>query len=572
MNNNKKNVIGFTIASIIFLAIYVWILWLLKVTFSINNAVSWLELIICFLSICLISTFFNFNILKKITGTLTILSICILILGAFFSSDIFHAKSRYDFVANMVTVIEDSDEISAFPNLLGNNNDTSNLPLIGEPEAIKRAETEMGKIPALGSQFQINSSEITSQNINDSLMYVVPLEPKNMFKWDSETGNYGYFIIDRNNQKTNFVETSLKTVECAPFGDNTERIIYNYLRSIHQNGRITELSPEVDEEGNFHYVATVYTTSGIEGLDKVIGIVDVNAITKECQYYSLKDVPDYVDRVYPEDFFTQYLKYYGSYKKGWWNSIIGQKEVLEQTDDYDIIYIDGVCYYYTGYTSTGKGESSNGIMLMNCRTGEIEYHITYGISEEKAQGVAEGRVQEKGYKASYPLLLNISGEETYFMLMRDENENLCGYAFVNYKDYTKAAVGDTLLATQELYIKSCLDSKSSSTLNNDSLAISKGTISSIASEVKDGNTIYYVRVNGEEQIFSFYSEIAPEIVFAKEGNNIEIEYIPSDTNVISAVTVKLDLTVPIGEYSITETETPEEYTITEETSILDDSE
>lgn len=548
----KYDIVKFITTNIVLLAIEVFVWWLIKEPLRICSAISWIEIIVALGIFTITAIVFDMDILEKIGIFMTGISFAILLLGLIFSADIFHAKSRYDFVAEKVTVIEDTEGKSAFPDLLGENNDTSNLPLIGEPEAIKKAETEMGKIPSLGSQFQLNSEEITSQNINNSLMYVIPLEPKSMFKWDSNVGNHGYFIIDRNNLKTTFVEDSLFTVTEAPFGDNTKRVIYKYLNSINQKGRITELSPEVDEDGNFHYVATVYITSGIEGLDKVIGVVDVNAITKECQYYSLKEIPDYIDRVYPESFFTKYLKYYGEYKNGWWNSIIGQKGVLTQTSDYDIIYIDGICYYYTGYTSTGKGESSNGIMLMNCRTGEIEYHITYGISEEKAQGIAEGRVQEKGYTASYPLLLNINGEETYFMIMRDNSENLCGYAFVNYKDYTKSAVGDTLLATQELYVKSCIGDKSSSSLNNDSLSTEKGTISSIASEVKDGNTIYYVRVNEDDQIFSFYSEIAPEIVFAKEGDNIKIEYIPSDTKVISAVTVKVDLTVPIGEYTITE--------------------
>lgn len=453
------------------------------------------------------------------------------------STDLFHSIDRYQYVKNMVTVIEQTDEVSAFPNLLGENNDTSNLPLIGTPEAIKRAETEMGKKPALGSQFEIKESEITSQNINGSLMYVVPLEPKSWVKWDS-SGNRGYFIIDRNNGNTTYCENSLYTTEKAPFGSNAKRILNSFMKNNGINGKVTEISPEVDDEGNFFYVATVYNSTGIEGLDKVMGVIELNPYNTSCKYYPLGDIPSYIDRVFPEKLFTQYLKYYGKYAGGFWNSVIGQKNVQEPTSDFDVIYIDGVCYYYTGFTATGKGESSNGIMMMNCRTGEITYYVTYGISEARAMGVAEGRVQEKGYKAAYPLLLMVGNEETYLMIMRDANKNLVGYSFVNYKDYTKASVSEDLLSAQAEYIKACATVNSASSLNNDILKSTQGVILDIVTEVVDGSTMYYVILDSQPmKVFMFRSTLWIDILFAEDGDKLQIEYIDSDDRVISAVTV-----------------------------------
>lgn len=532
-----------TVLSIIAVALNVYAWWLIKSPFCINSSTTWLERFVLFLCLGIIWMYCS-DSSSRISLTISILSfgvsivlIVVLLLGLFISSNIFTSKERYQLVSEMVEIIEETDEGSPFPNLLGSNNDTSNLPLIGLPEAIKNSETQMGKQPALGSQFELLEAEVTSQSINNSLNYVVPLEPKEFWKWDGN--NHGYFIIDRNNGKTTFEETGLSITEHAPFGSNAKRVIYKYMRRNGISGRITELSPEIDDEGNFKYVATVYKTKGIEGFKTVTGVVELDAVSGSCQYYGLDEIPEYVDRVFPEEFFFDYIKYYGKYKRGWFNSWTSQKEVLEPTSGSDIVYIDGTCWYYTGYTSAGKGESSNGIMMMNCRTGEIKYYITYGISESKAMGVAEGRVQEKGYKASYPLLLMIGGQESYFMLMRDESNNLCGYAFVNYKDYSKAAVADTLALAQEQYIKNCGINTNADILDNLDLSNGKAAITDIGSEVKDGETIWYIKMNGNEHIFAFSSDLEPEIVFAEVGDIVKVTYVEAETKVVSAITIEM---------------------------------
>jgi len=531
-----------TVAVLTLVQAFFW--WLIKHPFSIHNQTTYWEIIVWFFLAIGAGLFWGDQegeygeVIFFVFGGLAF--VAILVFGAFFSSDCFHAKERYNFVSQMVEIINtDENGESPFPNLLGSNNDTSNLPLLGLPEAIKNAETQMGKQPALGSQFELLESEVTSQNINNSLMYVVPLEPKSFLKWDGN--NHGYFIVDRNNGNTQFVQEGLLTTEHAPFGSNAIRIVYNYMRSNGIYGRITEFSPEVDDEGNFKYVATVYDTTGIEGLRTVRGIVELDAMTKQCKYYGLDEIPDYVDRVFPEEIFDEYLRYYGKYKNGWLNSFIGQKEVLEPTEGSDIVYIDGICYYYTGFTSAGKGESSNGIIMMNCRTGEIKYYVTYGISEEKAMGVAEGRVQEKGYNASYPLLLMVSGQETYFMLMRDEANNLCGYAFVSYKDYTKAAVSETLSTAQAQYIKAVSTSNSADVLDNLDTSTGKAKITAIGSEVRDGVTIWYVMMEGNDHIFTLTSEVEPMVVFARVGDIAEISYIEAESTVVSAITFDIKI-------------------------------
>lgn len=519
--------------------IFVWF----KSTSYIGSTLTW---IVIALILSLYGIFFSIKNISNNCKIFTLLSTSFYILaGIVFltmivigikNSSIITSKDRYAKVNESVEVINGDESSDAFPNLLGKNNDTTNLPLIGVPEAIKLCETEMGKKPSLSSQFEIKEESVTSQSINGELCYVVPIEPIAFWKWDKNVGNYGYFVVDRNNKKTTFVETSLMTTEYAPFNSSASRIIYAFMKRENIKGLITDISPEVDDEGNFHYIATVYTKK-LGGMKKVKGVVDLNAIDKTCKFYKVDEIPEFVDRVYPEEFFEDYVKYYGSYSRGFWNSIFAQKDVQVLTNGMDVIYIDGICYYYSGLMSTKNENSTSAIIMMNSRTGEITIYNTSGISEKRAMELAEGKVQEKEYTASYPLLLKVGNEETYFLLMRDKNENLVGYAFVNYHDASFVSVNENLLLAQNEYIKACSISNNANSLENETLSNENGIISAITSEVLDGTTIYYIRLEGSNQIYSVHSSVYPEIVFTQVGDSLNISYVNSESTIIPIVEI-----------------------------------
>ncbi|MDO5522223.1 MAG: hypothetical protein Q4G58_17140 [bacterium] len=533
--------IGGTLLLLVTAGFYWFLTWLLSLSWNLHFGITWVNIGIISIVVLVSIAIFVYRSDQELPAWLgagVFIPIGIFVISGIISlinSPVFSAKKYYNYVAERVTVIADNEEQSAFPNLIGSDGDTSNLPLYGSPEAIKRAETEMGKYPALGSQFELLDEDLTSQSIKNSLSYVIPLQPKSVSKWDKDQGNNGYFIIDRNTGETKFIEHSLKYTTEAPFGSSAMR----KLRSFDKHSGITDISPEVDDNGVFHYVATTYDQSVMGSFKKVTGILDMNAETGEITKYGVDEIPSYVDRVYPEEFFSDYISYYGKYKHGFWNSKIGQKEVQEATESFSVVYVDGVCYYYTGWTSTGKHESSNGIIMMNSRTGEIKLYQTYGIAESKAQGVAEGKVQEKKYSAGYPLLLKVAGEETYFSIMRDQNQNLVGYAFVSYKDYTKVAVGENLKEAQNMYIKALASGSTSEVFDDSVYETKEGEIDRISNEVVEGTTLYYVQLKGSNQMYSFYSKLEPKSVFAKAGDKISIKYIKTEAEVIAATEVDL---------------------------------
>ena len=74
-----------------------------------------------------------------------------------------------------------------------------------------------------------------------------------------------------------------------------------------------DLSFEVDEEGTPYWVCPVKKYNiGLFGGVTVDRVVLCNAVTGETVDYKVKDVPQWVDRVYSADLLVQLYDYYGT--------------------------------------------------------------------------------------------------------------------------------------------------------------------------------------------------------------------------------------------------------------------
>ena len=93
--------------------------------------------------------------------------------------------------------------------------------------------------------------------------------------------------------------------------------------------------------------------------------------------------------------------------------------------------MDGDVWVYTGVTSVNADESNIGFVLMNLRTGESKYYNIAGAEEYSAMSSAEGQVQNLGYRASFPSLINIKNIPTYIMVLKDNAGLVKMYALVN---------------------------------------------------------------------------------------------------------------------------------------------
>lgn len=453
----------------------------------------------------------------KILIAALVIVIAFYAVGSILSSPIVNAK-KYQNLLEPVTgdFAKDIDQV-----------DYNQIPLLDKDSAELLGNRKMGSMVDMVSQFEVSS--IYSQiNYNGRPVRVTPLVYASFIKWftNQKSGIPAYISIDMATQNTQLVKLpeGMKYSESEYFNRN----IYRHLRFHYPTYIFDQLSFEIDDEGTPYWICPVKKfTIGLFGGQTIGKVVLCNAVTGECHSMDVKDVPNWVDRVYPADLLIDMYDYYGMLKNGFINSILGQKGCLETTDGYNYIAQDDDVWVYTGVTSVSGDRSNVGFVLMNQRTKETKYYEIAGAEEYSAMGSAEGQVQNLGYKAAFPLLLNISGEPTYFMALKDNAGLVKKYAMVNIQKYQNVAIGDTVSACEKTYKKMIVKGGASSSSEAEKQTI-EGKITRMAQGVVEGNTHFYIVVEGSELIFDVPIVDFMEIVKYDIGDRIKMSYVEGE--------------------------------------------
>lgn len=142
-----------------------------------------------------------------------------------------------------------------------------------------------------------------------------------------------------------------------------------------------------------------------------------------------------------------------------------------------------------------------------------------------AMSSAEGQVQNLGYRATFPLLLNIADEPTYFMALKDGAGLVKKYAMVNVQKYQWVAIGDTVQECEKNYTE-LLNTNGIISSQAEDLKSITGKIASVSPIVLEGNTHYYICLENSEDIFDIdMQEISLiGIVRYQSGDTITFEY------------------------------------------------
>ena len=237
-------------------------------------------------------------------------------------------------------------------------------------------------------------------------------------------------------------------------------------------------------------------------------------------------MPSWIDRAYSADLLVQLFDYYGTLKHGYFNSILGQKDCLQTTNGYNFIAQDDDVWVYTGVTSVTADQSNVGFVLMNQRTMETKFYKIEGAVEVSAMSSAEGQVQNLGYRATFPLLLNIANEPTYFIALKDDAGLVKKYAMVNVQKYQLVAIGDTVQQCEKQYITLLNTSGISAEATAAATQSKTGVIAKIAQGVIEGNSHYYLMLEGSDEIFDVSVVEFLDIIRYNVGDRITIEYTP----------------------------------------------
>ena len=397
------------------------------------------------------------------------------------------------------------------------------IPLLDKSSAEILGSRKMGSLVDLASQFEV-ADEYSQINYKNNPVRVTPLRYADLIKWftNKKAGIPAYIKIDMATQQTELVRLK-EGMKYTPY-DHFGRYLYRHLRFKYPTYMFDDINFEINEDGVPYWVCSVKKYNiGLFGGQTVGRVVLCNAITGECKDYDVKDTPKWIDRVYSADLLVSLYQYHGTLKHGFINSILGQKDCLTTTNGYNYLAINDDVWVYTGVTSITSDQSNVGFVLMNQRTMETKYYEIEGAIEDSS---AEGKVQNLGYKATFPLLLNIDAEPTYFMALKDASGLVKKYAMVNVHNYQIVATGDTVNDCEASY-RSLIQSNGISPDEKTGEASQKtttGTIKKIAQAVIDGTSHYYIVLNESDLIYDVDISKHLDTILLEAGDKVTVKY------------------------------------------------
>ncbi|MDS0524399.1 cell shape-determining protein [Clostridium sp. SHJSY1] len=442
------------------------------------------------------------------------------VVSAIYFSPIISYKSHRDLIGQ-VDEVEFSNEIDHI--------DLKQLPTIDKELAGKLADKKLGEIPSLGSQVTIG--ELTLQSLNGELYYVAPLEHSSFIKWlTNSSGTSGYIKVSATNENdvqlvTDLNGESLKIKYLASSYLFSDLHRAAYLRDMKAGH--TDFTFELNDEGKPYWIVTRYDNAIGFTEKKAIGALIIDAQTGESEKYDINNLPSWVDRIQPESYILNYANKWGELVHGIFN--FGDKDKLKSTDDMNVIFNKNECFYYTGITSVGNDEGLVGFMLTNTKTGKTTMYKTAGATENAAMKSAEGKVQQYGYKATLPYLINIQGEATYFTTLKDSNGLVKQYAMIDVKNYNTVGVSDTVQGTLNKYLDVLANTNVSLDGSNKSESM-EGEIERIGVVIKDGISIYDIKLKDNNKVFTVSTDTSREVALSKVGDKVSIKYISVKDN------------------------------------------
>lgn len=453
--------------------------------------------------------------------------IVIAIVGQVVSMPIFRAGAYRDLLdvqeMNAEDFSKDVSEISF-----------SEIPTLDLASAQYLGDRQMGTLSDMVSQFEV-SDAYTQINYNGQPYRVAALEYADLIKWftNRSEGLPAYVMVNMVTQKADVIRLPEgQGVKYSP-SEPLNRNIARHLRFQYPTFMFGTPVFEVDDQGNPWWIAPkIVKTIGLFGGTDINGAVMVNAITGESQYY--EEVPNWVDNVYNPALIAQQYDYHGTLVHGFINSVFGQRDVKVTTRDSNYIALNDDVYMYTGITSATSDQSNLGFLLSNQRTKETKYYTAPGATEQSAMNSAMGVVQDLGYTATFPLLLNISGEPTYFIPLKDKTQLVKMYAMVNVEQYQIVATDTTVSGCEQKYI-SLLAEKGITLPEALPQTTASGVIAELRSAVLDGNTYYFIRLENEEVFYSISAAKNNVAVILNVGDTVTIEHAPAGEGVPSSI-------------------------------------
>ncbi len=436
----------------------------------------------------------------------------VILLVNFILSPIFNSKAYYKRI-----VVDETGEFTKDIQQV----DFNKMPLLDRDSSEKLGDRVMGQMSDLVSQFEV-SNQYTQINYNNEIIRVTPIEYNGLIKWftNRKEGIKAYITVNSTDGEAKLVklDKGMKYTPSAYFNEN----LYRKLQFTYPTKNFGSVNFEIDNEGNPYWIASVIKYVGVGTRRDVSGVVILDPYTGKSKYYDVKDVPAWVDHVYEADLVLEQVNSWGKYKNGFFNSLIGQRDVVQTTEGYNYLAQDDDIYLYTGITSVLADESNIGFILTNMRTKETKFYGVAGAEEYSAMESAKGQVQQMNYKSTFPLLINLNGKPTYLISLKDKAGLVKMYAFVDVSNYQKVVVTDSnsgIKKAAENYLNEIEDTSDKEANNTKQVKVNGLTSVNI-----DGNTYYYFMDDDGQKYRVSIKVDKNKLPFIKNGDTMTVKF------------------------------------------------
>ncbi len=495
---------------------------------------------------------------RRSIASIVVIAILVAIVGVgmAFSTVVFRAKTY----SNIISVNEDT----SFANDI-EEADFSAVPVLDDAAASVLANRTLGDLASINaiSQFEV-SNQMTQINYKNEPVKVTTLAYGDVFKWlkNTRAGLPGYVVVNMVTQKAE--------LKILPEGEYIQysvhehfgKYLMRHIRFAYPTYIFDVPHFEIDEEGNPFWLCPVLDkTIGLFGGTDVKGVVIVDAVSGDMVEYTAEEVKSskelqWIDGIYSKDLLVEQFNYYGQYKNGFINSLIGQDGVKLATEGSNFLAQNDDVYLYTGVTSAGNDQAIIGFVLINMRTKDASFYSVSGAKERSAQSSAQGEVQDYAYNATFPILLNISGEPTYFMSLKDKDNLVKRYAMVNVENYQVVVTGTTIAECTDAYVKKLKQNninidvdidKIEDATNNGEVADTpetetekvKGTVTDIRTAVMGGESVYFIELDDKGVYYSIEASDNAAVVILNKGDTVTVTVdADAEGDIVKAISIK----------------------------------
>lgn len=499
--------------------------------------------------------------LLSVISLFTIGWIAVFIVILISGSKMFHAKEYAS-----ILKIKDYD----FTQDMNPASAVSKIALMDTNSAILLGNREVGSLSEVVSQYNI-SEKYTQIDLNGAPLKVSALNYAGLFKYfgNKKEGVPGYVSVDPVSQDAKYVklDKGMNYVPSAYFSRDLKR----HLRTKYPTKIFGNIHFEIDEKGKPYYIASVYEyTIGLFGGETISGAIVCDPVDGSCEYYESGQIPKWVDNVFEGDLLVAQYNWYGKLSNGFWNSMFGKKGckkctetiVRKQSDeedsddenddeylsDYGYVAKDGDIWIYTGVTSVNDDASNIGFILVNERTSEAHYYNIAGADEDSAMSAAEGEVQEKGYKASFPSLINVDGQPTYVLVLKDASGIVKLYAMVNVQSYNIVTTASSLddcfkkyramigTGSEENEVEKKKENTEAKYKDSEKVNV-EFTVASIQYADIEGNTYVYLTAS-DGKIYKQKFADNEKLIFIKSGDIIKAQCVQGSNGISTILQIQ----------------------------------